>query len=104
MSWEVPVEYNEQELERIAIEEKREYERLLDNLTTVMRTEDGQNVIWHILSECGIYVGGASGEEAFRQQGRRDIGLMLIGLMHDAAPTMYAELQLRKAKDGRDND
>jgi hypothetical protein len=91
----------EDELIRQEAEEKKAYELLLNNLKATMKTEQGREVIWHILSLCGIYDGGSTGEEILRQQGRRDIGLSIIGLMHDAEPTMYAELQLKKAKDER---
>ncbi len=92
------------ELSQQEAEERKEYDKLLDNLRSVMKTEQGRHLVWYFMSLCGIYDGGASGEEILRQQGRRDIGLAVIGLMHDAEPTMYAELQLRMARDGRDDD
>lgn len=92
--------YNE-DLARIEAEEKKEYDKLLDAITSVVDTEQGKEVMWHILSQCGIYDNAYTGDNTtFFNLGRREIGLMLIGLMHDADATMYAKLQLWKAKNG----
>jgi len=96
------VDYNDEVTAQSEAEERKEYFKLLDALRNVVNTEDGKNVIWHILSQCGIYDGNFTGDAMTGfLLGKRDIGLMLIGLMHDADPAMYANLQLRTLKDGR---
>lgn len=81
---------------------KKEYQDLLNSFVQVLTTEAGQNVVWHILSQCGIYDGGfVQGELSYFNQGMREIGLRIIGVMHDADPAMYAKLQLREVKNGR---
>lgn len=80
-------------------QEQKEYERLLDDLKEVLKTNQGKNVMWWVLSQCGIYDTNFSDEDRKTNflLGKRDIGLGIIGLMHDADPTMYAKLQLEKA-------
>src|SRR3989304_5313368 len=76
---------------------KKEYQELLNAYNQVLETEPGQMVLWHILAECGIYDGGfVAGEMAQFNQGMREIGLRVIGTMHDADPAAYANLQLRE--------
>ena len=85
--------------------EKKKYQELLNDLVKVVETEAGKNVLWHILSQCGIYDGGyVNGDLAYFNQGLKEVGLRMIGLMHDADPTMYANLQLRMAKHGRSTE
>lgn len=85
--------------------EKKQYQDLLNDLVKLMETAPGKNIIWHILSQCGVYDGGfVPGETAYFNQGLKEIGLRIIGLMHDADPAMYAKLQLRMAENGRDTD
>ena len=83
--------------------EQQEYEALLNDLKDVIKTNAGKNVLWWVLSQCGIYDTNFSDEDRKTNflLGRRDIGLGIIGLMQDADPLMYANLQIRMAKDGR---
>jgi hypothetical protein len=104
---EVQVAYNDYE-EVAAYDEaleKKQYQDLLNDLVRVIDTEAGKNVLWHILSQCGIYDGGfVNGELAYFNQGLKEVGLRIIGLMHDADLAMYAKLQLRMTDYGRDTD
>jgi hypothetical protein len=82
-----------------AAEEKKQYEKLLNSLSSVAATEDGRVILWHILSECGVYSGGfVEGELAQFLQGQREVGLKIIGLMADADPFMYLNLQKEMAE------
>lgn len=80
--------------------EEKKYAKLLDDLRSVMKTNQGQNFVWWVLSQCGIYDTNFSDEDRKTNflLGKRDIGLGILGLMTDADPTMYANLQLRMAK------
>lgn len=91
--------------EQEAAEQQKEYEKLLGHVRSLMKTQDGKRVIWHILSQCGVYDTNYTGNnDTFFLQGRRDIGLNIIGLLSDVEPTLYPELQLWMAKDGRRTD
>lgn len=83
--------------------EKQEYDRLLNDLETVLSTNQGRNIIWWILSQCGIYDTNFAEDDRKTNflLGRKDIGLAIIGLMSDLDQTMYPNLQLRMAKDER---
>ena len=91
------MEYNEQ----VEKQEQKEYDGLLNDLREVMNTNSGKNVLWWVLSQCGIYDTNFSDEDRKTNflLGKRDIGLGIIGLMHDADPEMYAKLQLEKANE-----
>ena len=82
------------------------FEKVVEDLRLIMTTRQGQDFVWYILSQCGIYSDNFTGDRQKTDYllGQRSIGLMVLGLMQDADPAMYAELQLRKAKDGTDQD
>ena len=83
--------------------EKQEYERLLSDMETVLSTNQGRNVVWWVLSQCGIYDTnfGEDDRKTNFLLGRKDIGLAIIGLMSDVDPSAYPNLQLRMGKDER---
>jgi hypothetical protein len=59
-----------------------------DDCAWVVSTEQGRRFMWKILSHCGVYrdIETAGGEnEAFKQIGRRQVGLHLLGLISDAS-------------------
>lgn len=93
-------DYND--ISQDAADQQKQYNKLLSDLATVLDNESGRQVLWYILSQCGVYDGTCTGDNhTFFLQGRRDIGLMIIGLLSDVDPTAYPKLQLRMAKDGR---
>ena len=83
--------------------EKQEYERLLSDMETVLSTNQGRNVIWWVLSQCGIYDTNFAEDDRKTNflLGRRDVGLAVIGLMSDIDNLTYPNLQLRMGKDER---
>jgi len=83
--------------------EKQEYERLLSDMETVLSTNQGRNVVWWVLSQCGIYDTNFAEDDRKTNflLGRRDVGLAVIGLMSDIDNLTYPNLQLRMGKDER---
>ena len=83
--------------------EKREYDELLNDLKLVLDTTHGRNVIWWVLSQCGIYDTNFAEDDRKTNflLGRKDIGLAVIGLMSDIDPLTYPNLQIRMGKDER---
>jgi hypothetical protein len=68
------------------LEEQREQEEF----RAVLQTPGGRATIWRILQECGLYssaVGDAT--EVFRFEGRRDIGLWVMGEVFTSDPKAY---------------
>jgi len=79
--------------------------RLEANVSSVMATSQGKDVIWEILSLCGIYDSQFTGNSGtFFNEGRRSVGLDIIQMLQDAEPTMYAQLLLEQAKLGDTNE
>lgn len=75
--------------------EDKDYEMLCANLKEVMATAQGQNILWEILSMCGIYTDNAASNEP-SIEGKRSVGLSILQFMDDSDPTMYARLILTK--------
>lgn len=74
-------------------------EPINENFKTIMKTRQGKEVIWYILSMTGIYSSSLDQEVnnmAF-MEGRRSIGLAIIDMMMSIDPTLYPRLLLEKA-------
>ncbi len=67
------------------------------NLRELMKLRQGKEVIWWILSQCGIYDFPAQ-ENTEYFEGRRSVGLDVIQLMSEADPEMYPRLLLEYAR------
>ena len=64
----------------------------------ILSTAQGRRFTWRLLGHCGIYrdIEG-SGDEVFKQVGRRQVGLFLLGLISDASEDRLFEM-MREAK------
>jgi len=81
------------------VSEKDLQEKLEANVVSVMATPQGKDVIWEILSLCGIYDNQFTGNSGtFFNEGRRSVGLDIVQMINDADPTSYARLLLERAK------
>lgn len=75
-------------LERVAEAKRR---RDIEDFKTLMKTKEGRRFVWRILSETGVYHSSFTGNsETFFKEGRRSIGLILIGELHTICPELYA--------------
>lgn len=72
--------------------EEKEVEILESNVRELLKTRQGKQVIWEILSYCDVYSSIPGKFEA----GKRNVGLDIIQLLDDADPTLYAKLLLEK--------
>ena len=72
----------------------------LNDLKGVLKTSSGKNVIWNILSVCGIYENTFTGNsQSYYLDGRRSIGLEILRMTEDVDPTAYPRLLLTKQKE-----
>jgi hypothetical protein len=65
------------------------------DLEWVMSTEQGRRFVWRLLGECRIYhdiVG--DGAVAFRQIGRRQVGLFITDLITQHIPDSYMQMMV----------
>lgn len=71
-----------------------------NDLHTVLSTVGGRNVMWRILTSCGIYKSSYDGDPTatvFRE-GRRSVGLELLAVILSSSPQAYADMSLEAAK------
>jgi len=79
--------------------EKDVQRKLEADINSVVSTAQGKDVIWEILSLCGIYDNQFTGNSStFFNEGRRSVGLDVIQMLTDADRTMYASILLEHAK------
>ena len=76
--------------------EEKELALLHSNVRTVLQSSQGKELIWHILSLCGVYDNPIAGDalQTGHNIGRQTIGKELIELMVDADARAYINLQL----------
>lgn len=70
-------------------------EEEVEHLRTVLATVSGRAVLWHLLSECGVYRTSYHNnplEMAFRE-GKRALGLSLLTDIQQAVPSAYMQMQ-----------
>lgn len=81
-------------------DEDKKYDLLLANVRAVLATTQGKELLWEIMSMCGIYNNTFTGNSStFFAEGKRAIGLEILGLLSDADPTAYARMQLERSKE-----
>ena len=69
-------------------------------LGNLLSSKQGRQWYWHLLSECGVYVTSFTGNSTtFFNEGKRQIGLMLIGELTREFPDHYVTM-LKEAKNG----
>ena len=69
-------------------------EVLVANVRNLIKTKDGKEVIWEILSMCNTYSYNPIGD--LYLEGKRSIGLDILQLLEDADPTFYGRLLIEK--------
>jgi hypothetical protein len=80
-----------------------EYDILCENVSMVLSTRQGKDVIWHILSLCNLYSSTFTGNsQTFYLEVKRVVGLDILKLLEDADPTLYPKLILEKQENKDD--
>jgi hypothetical protein len=79
------------------IEKEREREQR-DDVIDLMSTEQGRRFVWRLLSYTGIYrAHEGDSESILKQEGRRQVGLYLLGIVSDVAEDRVFDM-MREAK------
>ena len=75
-------------------------EVLVANIRKLIKTKDGKEFIWEILSMCNTYSYNPTGD--LYLEGKRSIGLDILQLLEEADPAFYGRLLVEKqeSKDG----
>jgi hypothetical protein len=82
---------------------KRLVERERDDLKFVLSWPEGRRLIWRILSEAGVFrssfTGG--GKRTFFNEGKRDLGLMILIDLMATDPEVFARMQHEAAAESK---
>lgn len=69
-------------------------------LGSLLSSKQGRAWYWHLLSECGVFVTSFTGNSAtFFNEGKRQIGLTLIGELTREFPDYYVTM-MKEARNG----
>lgn len=89
-----------QEAELVAALEERV---LGDDLKLLMSNASGRRWMWWLLSECRVFHSSfsTSALDMARREGRREIGLLLMGKLNTLCPERYEEMRKEQVNGGR---
>jgi hypothetical protein len=81
-------------------QEEIEYDDLLSEIRSLIKTKPGKDFIWYILGLCDIYEEQFTGNSrTFFNEGKRSIGIQILEILGEAEPLAYAELLAAKIKE-----
>jgi len=73
--------------------QNEQHDELMIALRNVMSTSAGRKVVYALLDDCNLFGSSFTGNsQTFYLEGRRDVGLTLLGWLEEADPTMYPKL------------
>ena len=78
--------------------EATDFEVLNANVREVMDTRAGRDVMWEILSICGLYTDNSTDAHP-GVEGKRSVGLQILGMLSDADERLYPQLLLMKQEE-----
>ena len=79
----------------------KDFDTLKADVAQVMSTASGRAIIWEILSMCGIYTDNATDANQ-GIEGKRSIGIQILGLLEDTDPKIYPNLLITKQEEEND--
>ena len=83
---------------------KRETETEAEDLKWIMSNKRGRRFIWGMLDRAGIYRSSFTGNSTtFFNEGQRNIGLQLVGMIHEFCSDQYA-VMVKEFKNARNSD
>ena len=81
-------------------EDEKQHDYLLGCMREVLKSRQGQKVIWHILGMCQLYSESFTGNSTtFYNEGKRSVGLELLQMLEDTDKTAYPKLLLEQTKE-----
>lgn len=74
-------------------DQKRKREAAGEDMKLIMSTKEGRRFVWEILEFCGVYRSSFTGNsETFFKEGQRNVGLMLLGKIHEHCPDGFTTM------------
>ena len=90
----------EADAEREAHQAKVRALQVKEDFKWVVSTEQGRRFLWDLLAFTGVYRSSFTGNSTtFFNEGRRDVGLKLIGQLNEYAPEVYVTMLKENAND-----
>lgn len=87
----IDIRRQQQEAERLERVAEAKRRRDVEDFKVLMKLKEGRRFVWRMLSETGVYHSSFTGNsETFFKEGKRSIGLILIGELHTICPELYA--------------
>lgn len=79
---------------------KRRKERDTEDVKLIMSTREGRRFMWRLLDFCGVYRNSFTGNsETFFKEGQRNVGLMLLGEIHEHCPDGFLTMLKEQKRD-----
>ena len=98
--FDLPQQARAQKQESEAAKRNRAVE--LDDFRWVMEDKRGRRFMWRLLTKAGVFRTSFTGNsETFFREGQRNIGLMVMDLIHEACPEKYAVMHKEQRNNGR---
>ncbi|THF64320.1 Bbp19 family protein [Pseudothauera rhizosphaerae] len=101
-----PFDLRGQERKQRRDEERAQFrsQRDRDDFEWLMNDKRGRRIVWRLLERTGVFRSSFTGNsETFFREGERNVGLLLMAMIHESAPEQYATM-LEEAKHGSGND
>lgn len=74
----------------------------INDVLNVMNTESGRRFVWRLLDKAGVFRSSFTGNsETFFREGMRNLGLMVIGDLHEVCPELYLLMTQEQQKYGK---
>lgn len=91
----------ERERERDDLKAKLSRDREIEDFKQVVSSEEGRRFMWRLLGLTGVFRSSFTGNsETFFREGQRNVGLILIGEIHEHCPDVYVKM----LKEQKSND
>ena len=84
--------------------DERLRERELNDLRVVMSSVEGRRFVWRLLEKAGVFRTSFTGNSTtFFNEGMRNMGLMVLGDVHEAAADAYI-MMMNESKEGNQSN
>lgn len=72
----------------------------IEDFKTIAASVEGRRFLWRLLEKTGVYRSSFTGSsETFFREGQRNVGLFLIGEIHEICPEVYATMLKEQRND-----
>lgn len=89
-----------EQVKKAAQADKRDRQRQVEDMRSVLNTVQGRRVVWRYLCECKVFETSfhPSGSQTYFNEGMRNIGLQLLADINESSPEAY-QVMLKESKE-----